>query len=279
MSAPTDADRLSARIRPVGCPVMRQTWTSLLFLHWAWDPAFVQNTLPPGLRVDTFNSKAWLGVVPFFMSGVRPPYCPPLPGLSTFLELNVRTYVFDAQGRPGVWFYSLDANQWLAVEVARAWFHLPYQHAAMTATVEADGSVDYSAWRKGAERASRFRWKPAAAGRESAPASLEFFLMERYRLFAHDADRGRLFTGLVAHRPYRVSAVDMREWDDGMLQLAGFDPAARKSAWTTPHSRGPDHVCAASDLAVEVFALEQIAEPAGFYEATADRLGEGALPT
>lgn len=278
MSPPTDAARLAARARPAGSPVLRQRWSQLLFLHWAWDPAVVQRTLPPGLAVDTFDGKAWLGVVPFFMRGVRPPYFPPVPGISNFLGLNVRTYVYDAQGRPGVWFYSLDANLWLAVELARAWWHLPYQHAEMSAPVEADGTVDYAVRRQSAERESNFRYRAAGGGRKSAVGSQEFFLIERYRFFAHDAERGRLFTGRVAHAPYRVSSAEVPVWDDAPLEMAGFNPAARKSVLATPRGRAPDHVCAAEEVDVEVFAPECVAQPARMIVAPAGALGEGALP-
>jgi uncharacterized protein len=277
MSAPTDAARLAARIRPAGLPLLRQRWTQLLFLHWAWDPAAVQRTLPAGLTVDTHDGQAWVGVVPFFMRGVRPPFCPAVPVLSNFLELNVRTYVFDVQGRPGVWFYSLDANQWLAVELARAWFYLPYQHARLAAAIGEDGTVDYAVRREGAEQESGFRYRQGDDGRACAAGSREFFLVERYRLFAHDAERDRLFTGRVAHAPYRVSSAEVPAWDDGMLRLAGFDPTGRQSAGGIRPGRAPDHVCAAEGVDVEVFALERVEQPAG-ERAADDTLDTGALP-
>ncbi len=93
---------------------MYQNWRNLLFLHWEYDVEAIQSTLPEGLRVDTFAGKAYLGIVPFFMEDVHPRFFPTIPGLSDFQEVNVRTYVSDHRGIPGVWFYSLDANQWLA---------------------------------------------------------------------------------------------------------------------------------------------------------------------
>ncbi len=114
---------------------MRQRWTGLLFLHWPVEPALVAERLPAGLHVDTFEGNAWLGAVPFFMDRVRPVGTPPLPWLSWFMELNVRTYVHDDHGNAGVWFFSLDCNQPLAVEIARRSFHLPYQHAVMRSRV------------------------------------------------------------------------------------------------------------------------------------------------
>ncbi|OYU99820.1 MAG: hypothetical protein CFE26_24990, partial [Verrucomicrobiales bacterium VVV1] len=222
----------------------------MLFLHWTWDPAAIQATLPPGLTVDVHEGKAWVGLVPFFMERVRPRGLPAVPGLSDFLELNVRTYVHDAQGRPGVWFYSLDANQWLAVKIARTFFHLPYEHATMRATVAPQtGEVDFRAQRAGTERESRFVYRPVSesGGRKAKEGSLEFFLVERYRLFAHDCRSGDLFSGKVHHAPYRIGAAHVPTWDDTMLRLAGFERAGR----------APDHVCSARAVDVEVWPLER----------------------
>jgi uncharacterized protein YqjF (DUF2071 family) len=249
---------------------MRQRWSELLFLHWAWDAVEIQKTLPAGLTVDLHEGKAWLGLVPFFMERVRPRGLPAVPGLSNFLELNVRTYVHDAEGRPGVWFYSLDANQWLAVKIARTFFHLPYEHAKMSAKVSANtGKVDYRATRAGTTQESRFIYhglkrgggKPAAAG------SLEFFLVERYRLFAQDLWRDRLMTGKVHHAPYQIGATELTAWDDTMLQLAGFDTAARP----------PDHVCVARSVDVEVWPLERVAAPIRTENEKEAGLGDGAV--
>ena len=132
MPAPTPEQRAATRVRPARSPVMFQSWRHLLFLHWAWDPAAIQATLPAGLHVDTFDGRAYLGVVPFWMDAVRPRFCPLVPGLSWFLELNLRTYVHTADGTPGVWFYSLDCNQPVAVQLARSLFSLPYVHARQT---------------------------------------------------------------------------------------------------------------------------------------------------
>ncbi len=270
MTPPTDAQRLAERRRPEGAPVMRQRWAHLLFLHWAWEPAEIQRTLPPGLTADVFQGRAWVGLVPFFMERVRPRGCPPVPGVSNFLELNVRTYVHDAQGRPGVWFYSLDCNQWLAVKLARAFFHLPYEHAAMGAGVdEQRGEVDYRARRRGrpAEEGSRFLYRVSAdaARRETVAGTLDFFLVDRYRLFAQDGRRGRLFTGRVHHASYRIGPVEVPAWHDGMLKLAGFECGGR----------APEHVCGAQAVDVEVWPLEPVAEAVRKKDELGAALGEG----
>ncbi len=104
--------------------VMRMIWSELLFAHWPIQPDAVARLLPDGLTLDTRDGQAWIGVVPFLMSSVAPRCCPAVPGLSRFLELNVRTYVI-RDGKPGVWFFSLDAENPIAVRLARATFNLP----------------------------------------------------------------------------------------------------------------------------------------------------------
>ena len=133
MKQPQIEDRLLARERPKTGSLLLMGWRQLLFLHWAWNPAEIQKTLPRGLFVDTFGGQAWLGIVPFFMRRVHPRGLPCLPWLSNFLELNVRTYVYNNSGRPGIWFYSLVCNQPVAVELAKRCFHLNYVHGRMHA--------------------------------------------------------------------------------------------------------------------------------------------------
>jgi uncharacterized protein YqjF (DUF2071 family) len=107
------------------------TWSQLLFAHWALEPDIVARHLPADLSLDVRDGRAWVGVVPFLMSNVAPRCCPSMPCLSRFLELNVRTYVV-LDGKPGVWFFSLDAANKIAVRVARKTFSLPYMDARMS---------------------------------------------------------------------------------------------------------------------------------------------------
>jgi hypothetical protein len=248
MNDAVDAQRLAERSRPPGPMVGWMRWEHLLFLHWKWNASEVQRSLPRGLTVDTFEGAAWLGVVPFFMRNVRPAFLPAVPGLSNFLELNVRTYVIDAQGRSGIWFYSLDCNQWLAVKTARALFHLKYEHAAMQASINRVGEVDYRTQRRGATSVSHIVYQAAPETTKAAPGSLEFFLIERYRLFSHDAQRDRLFTARVWHEPYDIGAVRVTQFDAEMLRLDGFDP----------QERAPDHICAAAPVNVRVFPRQEV---------------------
>lgn len=181
---------------------MSQRWSRLLFLHWQVDAELLRPTLPAGLHLDTFQGEAHLGVVPFFMERVRPRFLPTVPGLSWFLELNLRTYVHDEEGRPGVWFYSLDANQAVAVELARNLFHLPYQHARMSAEVAGE-KVDYRSTRKSPANSPEavYNYQPAGPLQRAEPGTREFFLLERYLLFSVDG-KERLKVGQVHHEPY-----------------------------------------------------------------------------
>src|SRR5437667_5335244 len=120
--------------------VTTMRWHDLLFLHWPVRPEIIRPLIPQGLELDTFDGAAWIGVIPFRMTGVRPRYLPPFAGLA-FPEMNVRTYVW-TPGRSGVWFFSLDATNRLAVRAARAWYGLPYYNARITVQLE-PGTVHY----------------------------------------------------------------------------------------------------------------------------------------
>lgn len=171
--------------------VMYQNWEELLFLHWSFEPEVVQEALPPGLLVDTFNGRAWIGVVPFFMSGVRPRFLPTISGISNFQELNLRTYVVDQHGRRGVWFYSLDTSDRLPVWIAQRFFHLNYVYAKMSAQ-RSTQRIAYQSARNingGAEARQSFIWKRKGSKTEPHRGSLQHFLVERYRLYSFDTRR------------------------------------------------------------------------------------------
>lgn len=218
---PTQSQREALRQRPNRHAVMRQRWAGLGFFHWQVDPEVIAARLPKGLHVDTWDGAAWLGVVPFFMQKVRPTGLPAVPWLSWFLELNVRTYVYDDEGRAGVWFFSLDCNQPVAVELARRFFHLPYEHAKMRASTSTEGMIDYECQRKGESRTVTCHY-PLADRKSTAaaePGTLEWFLAERYLLFAANK-HGRIFTGQVHHEPYRVAPIDTAAHTATNLPLA-----------------------------------------------------------
>jgi uncharacterized protein len=237
--------QLKERQIPATSPVMFQGWKHLLFLHWRWDPDEIQKRLPVGLAVDCFDRSGWIGIVPFFMEDVRLIGCPPLPMVSNFLELNLRTYVTDAENRPGIWFFSLDANQPFAVWSARAFFALPYWHARMQA-MRTDGWIEYRSARDNRESPLIFRYHGTGPTSEAALESLEFFLIERYRLFA--SRRGQLFSGKVYHTPYQLGPVDLGQHDGRLFELDGFPAPIRP----------PDHIAYAPRVDASIYPLEPV---------------------
>jgi uncharacterized protein len=247
MKLPTPADRLAACQRPKGLPVMRQRWSELLFLHWPIAAETLQAQLPPGLHVDTFEGHAWIGVVPFFMNRVRPVLLPPVPGLSWFREMNVRTYVHDDRGVPGVWFHSLDCDQSFAVEIARRFFHLPYEHARIEVT--RDGRfLDYCCERKGLENdPAHFIYQSPSNTTAAEQGTLEWFLVERYVLYSVNAS-GELYEGRVHHPPYQIAPVECPKWSAAPIRWDGIEMPS-----------GPPHsILGAEEVDVKVFPLRKI---------------------
>lgn len=244
---PTLGQRLAERERPDRAAVMVQRWDRLAFLHWRFDPVTVQRTLPPGLTVDTFDGAAWVGYVPLFMRNVRLRFLPPIPYVSDFLEINLRTYVYDSLGRPGVYFYALACDQPLVVEVARRLLELNYEHAELKAEIGNDEGVSFQSRRVNGSTTDHFAYRALPpAGVEALPGSLEFFLIERYRLFAGDADR--LITVRMHHAPYRIRGAECASWGEEEFRR-GILPAP---------DRPPDHVCAAETVNLEVFLPEVV---------------------
>lgn len=185
----------------------RQSWRDLLFAHWPIDARALRPLVPDGLRIQEFEGTAWIAVVPFRMTGVMRRHLPDLPWISAFPELNVRTYV-ERDGRPGVWFLSLDATNPLAVWAARAFFHLPYHRARMALVAEGD-RIEYRSIRGPARFEGSYR--PASEVYSALPGSLEHQLTERYCLYARDR-AGSLWRNDVHHAPWplRKAEADLR---------------------------------------------------------------------
>lgn len=184
---------------PTAPYVMHQTWHDLLFMHWRVPVEALRAHIPASLQIDTFDGEAWLAVVPFRMSGIRPRYLPSLPKLSAFPELNVRTYVIK-DGKPGVWFFSLDAGNALAVEIARRWFYLPYFHAQMQCQAVGEG-IQYRSQRihrKAPAAQLVAQYTPTSPPFEAQPGTLDYFLTARYCLYTHDA-HGNVYRGEIEH--------------------------------------------------------------------------------
>ena len=180
------------------------------------------------------------------MQRIRPVGLPPLPWLSWFHELNVRTYVFDDHGNPGVWFFSLDCNQPIAVEIARRAFNLPYMHARMSSTVD-PGKIHYLSHRKNNPAPeAEFTYPLPVTPAPASEGSLEWFLVERYRLFSTDG-KGNIFSGMVHHSPYRIEPMHPATYSTTPFALNGFAKPVLP----------PDSMLSASPVDVSVFPLRE----------------------
>jgi uncharacterized protein len=213
---------------PGGPWVMAQSWHDLLFAHWPVEIAKLRAQIPERLRIDTFDGQAWLAVVPFRMSGIRLRRTPPVPWLSAFPELNVRTYV-TCDGKPGVWFFSLDAGNPIAVAIARAWFHLPYFRARMLCS-ERDGWIEYTSQRTHSAAptaALEGRYRPVGPVILPQAGTLEHFLTERYCLYTLDG-RGRLIRAEIHHRPWPLQVAEAKFSQNSMATAAGITLPASK---------------------------------------------------
>ncbi len=245
--------------RPLPLPrspwVMQQRWNDLLFAHWPVPASSVEPTLPAGLVADTFDGSAWLGVVPFAMDRVRIHGLPSVPGARAFPELNLRTYVRErGTNRTGVYFYSLDTSNPLAVTVARTVFHLPYFWARMGMQFgEQPGrsrEIRYTSQRLLSAHKARFRARYRGLG-TMAQGAIEHFLTARYSLYTAGAG-GKLLRGDIHHLPWPLERAEA-EFELNELPLAhGF---------TLPDT--PPVLHYSRELLVYVWALERAgAKPA-----------------
>ena len=216
--------------------VGKMTWDDLLFEHWRVPVELLRPLVPAALELETCDGSAWLGVVPFQMRGVRARATPPLPLLSAFPEINVRTYVTFG-GKPGVWFFSLDAAQPVAVWTARAIFHLGYRHAVMRCTRDGEAVV-YSSRRVEAgagEAEYRARYAPLPRTLDSPPGSLAYFLTARYCLYAADGDCC-LYRGEIHHPPWPLQEATAIVEVNTMTRPLGFElPDELPLRWFSRH--------------------------------------------
>ncbi len=201
---------------------MFMRWHDLLFMHWPVPVKVLRPLVPAALEIDTFDGSAWVGVVPFSMSHVRPSYVPPMPWLSAFEELNVRTYV-TFQDKPGVWFSSLDAASKLAVRGARWSYHLPYFDADMNLEKEGDG-VKYRSHRTHRDAApAEFVGEYGPCGKvfRTEKGPLEDFLTARFCLYAL-VEPKQLYRGEIAHRPWPLQKAQAEVSKNTMAEAAGI---------------------------------------------------------
>ena len=244
-------DRADPGRRPEGSPAGLQKWRNLLFVHWEVPVQALRAHVPPRLSLDTFEGRAYVGLVPFEMHDVRPSrLLPAVPTARRFEEVNVRTYVHVDGRDPGVWFFSLDASSALAVLGARAFFHLPYWLARMSTHREGDRISYRSDRRWEGEGPAALDVEYEVGAEQPVPAgSLEHFLVERYFLYAFTG-RGALLRGQVHHSPYPVRRARVVELRESLLRAAGIErPDERASELWSP---GVD---------VEIYGLKRVAPP------------------
>ena len=202
---------------------MAQRWSNLLFIHRQVDVEQLRALVPPALTLHLFEGTAWVSVTPFYLSHLRPRGLPALPWVSEFPELNVRTYV-TVGGKPGVYFFSLDAGNPLAVYGARALYRLPYFRASMSIREARDGTLHYRSHRThrtapAAEFAARYR--PAGPVTHSKPGTLDHWLTERYCLYALDSSR-RVFRAEIHHHPWALQPAELETELNTMAEAAGL---------------------------------------------------------
>lgn len=229
-------DRVAPTRRPDRHPLMYQKWRSLLFLHWEVPAGPLQAVLPPGLELDTFEGRAYVSLLPFTMHGIRPVYLPAVPGLSQSHETNLRTYVHVGGRDPGIWFFSLDANNLPAVVLARTLFRLPYYHARMRLTSgltldpngNPSGSIVYDSERLHAGPTPATHHiearVPPGTPAPAAVGTLDHFLIERYLLYC--IYRDQLYRGQVHHRSYPVQTAEILACEETILAAAGISRPA-----------------------------------------------------
>lgn len=236
--------------RPVGRPVMRQTWLNLVFAHTALPADAVRPLIPAELDLDLFpdetgTDKAWIGLVPFEMRHVRPVGLPPIPRLSYFPEANVRTYVHRRGREPGVWFFSLEAANALACTIARAWFGLPYYAADMNCRVDGKQYAYHSSRRSRPEANLTMTARIGEPTGTAPLESLDEFLIERYLLYALHPRRGWC-KGRVHHGRYPLYKLHDVQIQEGLLKASSI-PTDR---W--------GHLCYSPGVTVDVFAPQPL---------------------
>jgi uncharacterized protein YqjF (DUF2071 family) len=241
---PETEARRAARERPPGTPVMYQEWHRLLFLHWQVPVETLRPLIPAEIEIDTFDGKAWISVTPLTIYNVRPTYLPPVPYFSWLFELNVRTYVH-VDGVPGVWFFSLDANNMLAVWGARTFFSLPYFNARIMCETDA---ADVRFWSARTDAKAEFTasWTIGEDLPAAEPGSLDFFLVERYCLYA--AENDRIYRCRIHHKPWPLQhALDLKGLRYGVVEADGIPMPADEPKL---HCGGP--------VFVDVWAPERV---------------------
>jgi uncharacterized protein len=223
---------------------MQHNWGKLLFMHWPISEEVLRPLIPESLTIDTFDGAAWIAITPFTLWDVRLSFTPPVPWISDFHELNVRTYVH-FNGVPGVWFFSLDTNSRTTVMGARSLYYLPYFNASIVLKEEQE-TIYYDLERTD-EPPARFNgaWSAGDDLPEAEPGTLEFFLVERYCLYSTDGKN--LYRSRIHHRPWPLQEADLLSYRSTMIESHGL-----------PTPEGDPLLHYAEALEVGIWSLETV---------------------
>ncbi len=213
--------RLDVREKPSEKPYIYQDWRDLLFLHWQCDKNEIQKTLPPGLYVDTFEGNAFITIASFSMTKLKLLCLPQIPGLKKFFEVNLRTYVYDKNGIPGVWFYSLDIDSVIFSNLGKYFFSLPYFYSDLSQEIR-DNEIIFKGNRyenqsPSMEFSYRFDKKNIFLAKDE---TLDFFLIERYVFFFFDSKK--VNPVWVHHRPYPLNEVKLLQCEHTFWKTSPF---------------------------------------------------------
>lgn len=204
---------------------MKQNWNRVLFAHWPIDPEIIRPHIPGSLILDTYDGQAWIGFIFFQVSDMRMRYLPTVPFTAKYYELNVRTYV-TCEDKPGVYFLSLDAANYLAVNAAKAFFHLPYHYSRISVKKE-DGRIDCDCRGAGSEKEFRFKgwYRPKSEVFQAEPGSLAYWLTERYCLYT-EYNRS-LYRGDMLHEPWPLQQAEGEITENTMVDFETFPPSEK----------------------------------------------------
>ncbi len=188
--------------------IMSQSWRNLLFIHWPIPPEILRPHIPSTLEIDTYNRSAWLGVVVLVIEGIHPRGLSSISLTPTFPEINVRTYVH-YDGKPGVFFLSLDVENWASNTIAKRWYHLPYKKAAVTFRKEGQTFYCKSVRKEKASPPFSFQVKYSPVSEVYFPkeGTLDHWLTERYCLFSSN-NGSNIFCGEIQHCPWPLQKAE-----------------------------------------------------------------------
>lgn len=185
--------------------VYYQEWNRVLFFHWEVPIEILDKLVPKELKIDTFNGKAYISIVPFTMENIRPKYLPAIGFISNFHEINVRTYV-ENNGKKGVYFLNIEAEKFLSAFVSKQLSGLPYEKATIKRTANSYQSNNPS---KGFHLSVDFTIDQPIHNK----SNLDKWLTERYCLYLKECEH-----------VYRYD-IHHKEWELNQIKIDRFDLA------------------------------------------------------